>query len=183
MSQIHVAIIRQVKPGMEQAFEDALREFARQSLGAPGTTGVHMIGPVSGTHSGQYGILRSFESEAACQAFYDSEIFRRWDEHAAQFVIGGWTRRRLNGLEAFFRGDRSGPPPTWKMASVTWLGVFPSVLLWSSVLPKLLSGLPSLVITAIVNAFVVATLAWIALPLLTRVFSGCLSPKPNHPGD
>ena len=29
MSQVHIAIIRQVKPGMERAFEDALREFAR----------------------------------------------------------------------------------------------------------------------------------------------------------
>ena len=71
--------------------------------------------------------------------------------------IGGWTRRRLHGLEAFFQGVPGGPPPKWKMAVVTWLGVFPAVLLWSSVIRKLLSGLPSLVTTAIVSAFVVAT--------------------------
>ena len=39
MSQVHIAIIRQVKPGMERAFEDALREFARESLGAPAQPG------------------------------------------------------------------------------------------------------------------------------------------------
>ena len=183
MDQIHIAITRQVKPGMERAFEDALREFARESLSAPGTTGVHMIGPVSGTNRGEYGILRSFESETACQAFYDSEMFRRWDDKASQFVIGGWTRRRLHGLEEFFRDVRGGPPPKWKMAVVTWLGVFPAVLLWSWVLPKLLSGLPSLVITGIVNAFVVATLAWIAMPLLTRLFSTWLSSPRRNVGD
>jgi len=183
MSQVHLAITRQVKPGMERAFEEALREFARESLRAPGTTGVHLIGPVPGSFSGEYGILRSFESDAACQAFYDSEMFRRWDDNASQFVVGGWTRRRLHGLEAFFQGVHGGPPPKWKMAVVTWLGVFPAVLLWSSVVPKLLSGVPSLITTAIVNAFVVATLAWIAMPLLTRVFSTWLSSSRINIGD
>jgi uncharacterized protein len=183
MDQVHIAITRQVKPGMERAFEDALREFARESLGAPGTTGVHLVGPIPGSISGEYGILRSFESEAACRAFYDSEMFRRWDDNASQFVIGGWTRRRLHGLEGFFQGVPGEPPPKWKMATVTWLGVFPAVLLWSSVLPKLLSGLPSLVTLAIVNAFVVATLAWIAMPLLTRVFSKWLSSSRRNVGD
>jgi len=183
MSQVHIAIIRQVKPGMERAFEDALREFARESLGVPGTTGVHLIGPVPGSRSGEYGILRSFESDAACQAFYDSEMFRQWDEYANQFVVGGWTRRRLSGLEAFFLGVPGGPPHKWKMAVVTWLGVFPAVVLWSWAVRKSLSGLPSLVTTAIVSALVVATLAWIAMPLLTRVFATWLSPSRKHVGD
>lgn len=183
MSQVHLAITRQVKPGMERAFEEALREFARESLRAPGTTGVHLIGPVPGSVSGEYGILRSFESDAACQAFYDSEMFRQWDDEASQFVIGGWTRRRLQGLEAFFQGVEGGPPPKWKMAVVTWLGVFPAVLLWSWVVPKVLSGGPSLITTAIVNAFVVATLAWVAMPLLTRVFSTWLSSSRRDIGD
>ena len=183
MSQVHIAIIRQVKPGMERAFEDALREFARESLGAPGTTGVHLIGPVPGSHSGEYGILRSFESEAACQAFYDSEMFRRGTSTRLSSSIGGWTRRRLHGLEAFFQGVPGGPPPKWKMAVVTWLGVFPAVVLWSWVIRKSLSGLPSLVTTAIVSALVVATLAWIAMPLLTRVFATWLSPSRKNVGD
>lgn len=183
MSQVHIAIIRQVKPGMERGFEDALREFARESLRAPGTTGVHLIGPIRDSKSGEYGILRSFESEAACQAFYDSEMFRHWDEYATQFVIGGWTHRRLHGLDIFFQGVSGGPPPKWKMAVVTWLGVFPAVLLWSSVLRKLLSGVPSLFATGIVSALVVATLAWIAMPLLTRGFSTWLSSSYRNVGD
>lgn len=177
MSQVHIAIIRRVKPGMERAFERALREFARESLSEPGTTGVHLVGPVS--DSGEYGILRSFENEAACRAFYESELFRRWEERAAEFVIGGWTRRRLHGLEAFFRQGGHAPPPRWKMAIVTWLGVFPTVLLWSSLLKTVLGGLPSLGVAAIVNALVVVTLTWGVMPLLTRLLANWLRPEPR----
>ena len=177
MDQVHIAIIRRVKPGMEQEFEDALREFARQSLSEPGTTGVHLIGPVPDSNNGEYGILRSFASEEACRAFYESDMFRRWEQHAAQFVIGGWTRRRLHGLEAFFRHGSHVPPPRWKMAIVTWLGVFPTVLFWSSLLTKVLGGLPSLVAAAIINACVVVTLTWGVMPLLTRLLANWLQQR------
>jgi antibiotic biosynthesis monooxygenase (ABM) superfamily enzyme len=177
MDQVHLAITRRVKPGMERAFEDALREFARQSLAVPGTTGVHLIGPVPGTNDGEYGILRSFQSDAACQAFYDSELFRQWDEKAAQFVIGGWTRRRLHGLEAFFRQGGHALPPRWKMALVTWLGVFPTVVVWSLVLSRVLGNLPWLLLMAIINAAVVATLTWGVMPLLTELLADWLRPQ------
>jgi antibiotic biosynthesis monooxygenase (ABM) superfamily enzyme len=94
-------------------------------------------------------------------------------------VVGEPQRRRLHGLEAFFRDTKHGPPPRWKMAIVTWMGVFPSVLLWSSLLPNLLSGLPHLLVVAIVNVFVVATLAWGVMPLLTRFFAGWLQKNNN----
>jgi antibiotic biosynthesis monooxygenase (ABM) superfamily enzyme len=38
METVHVAVTRQVKPGWESAFEEALREFARESLHVSGTT-------------------------------------------------------------------------------------------------------------------------------------------------
>lgn len=174
MDVVHFAVTRQVRPGCEQAFEEALREFARESLRVPGTTGVHLIAPVPGTDGCEYGILRSFESEEASRAFYDSELFSNWQKQVSEMVVGEPVRRRLHGLEAFFRDTGDAPPPRWKMAVVTWMGVFPSVLLWSSLLPKVLGSLPHLAVIAIVNVFVVVTLAWGVMPLLTRIFSGWL---------
>lgn len=179
MEVVHVAVTRQVKPGCEQAFEDALREFARESLREPGTTGIHLIAPVPGTDGCEYGILRSFESEAASRRFYESDRFKNWQEQVTPLVVGSPQRRRLHGLEAFFRDKKHTPPPRWKMAIVTWMGVFPSVLLWSSLLPQALSGLPQLLVVAIVNVFVVATLAWGVMPLLTRLFAGWLQGNNN----
>jgi antibiotic biosynthesis monooxygenase (ABM) superfamily enzyme len=174
MNVVHFAVTRQVRPGCEQAFEEALREFARESLGVSGTSGVHLIAPVPGTEGCEYGILRSFESEEASRRFYESELFSNWQERVTELVVGEPVRRRLHGLEAFFRDTKHAPPPRWKMAVVTWMGVFPSVLLWSSLLPKILNGLPSLVVVAIVNVFVVVTLAWGVMPLFTRIFAGWL---------
>ena len=174
MDVVHFAVTRQVRPGHEHAFEEALRDFARESLRVPGTTGVHLIAPVPGTEGCEYGILRSFESDEASRRFYESELFSNWQEQVSEMVVGEPVRRRLHGLEAFFRDTRYAPPPRWKMALVTWMGVFPTVLLWSSLLPKVLSGLPSLAVVAIVNVFVVVTLAWGVMPLLSRIFSGWL---------
>ena len=179
METVHVAVTRQVKPGCEQAFEEALREFARESLREPGTTGVHLIAPVPGTNGCEYGVLRSFESDAACRTFYASDVFKNWQEQSAAMVVGDPIRRKLHGLEAFFRDTQDGPPPRWKMAVVTWLGVFPSVLLWSTLLPKYLGTLPNLAVMAIVNVFVVITLAWVVMPLLTKLFAKWLHGRQN----
>jgi len=168
MGQVHIAITRQVKPGNEAVFEKALRAFARDSLNEPGMTGVHLISPVPGSEGAEYGILRSFDNEAASRAFYESHLFQNWQQQVAPYVIGPPVYRRLHGLEAFFRNSRLPMPPRWKMAVVTWLGVFPTAVLWSTVLPKALDGLHTLVIMAIVNIFVVVTLAWGVMPMLTR---------------
>jgi antibiotic biosynthesis monooxygenase (ABM) superfamily enzyme len=158
---------------MEQQFERALREFVRESLHLPGTTGVHLVCPIPGVDGHEFGILRSFESETARKAFYASEMFAKWEETAAPMVIGAPTERQLHGLEAFFRGSGKAPP-RWKMAIVTWIGVFPAVLFWSTLLPAPLSGFHPLLVSAIVDVFVVVTLAWGLMPLLTKVFSNWL---------
>ena len=171
VARVHLAITRQVKRGCEREFEAALREFARESLREPGTMGVQLIEPVPGTDGCEYGILRSFESEAASREFYESDLFKNWQQRSAAMVVGEATRRRLHGLEAFFRDTRRPPPPRWKMAVVTWIGVYPTVLLWSSLLPKLLPDVPHLAMMALVITCSVITLTWGLMPLLTRLLA------------
>lgn len=177
MGTVHIAVTLQVRPGSEQEFEAKLCEFARESLHEPGVTGVHLIEPVPGTAGREYGVLRSFASTEASEAFYKSERFRRWEEDVASLVVGPAIRRPLTGLEAFFR-DTHFVPPRWKMAVVTWLGVFPSVALWSSVLQPVLKSWPHLLMVAVMNVCVVVTLAWGVMPLLTRWFRPWLHARP-----
>jgi antibiotic biosynthesis monooxygenase (ABM) superfamily enzyme len=169
MVPTHIAVTRRVKPGMELAFEKALRKFILESLHEPGTTGVHLISPVDG-ESREYGILRSFNDEAAREDFYRSPLYAHWQEAVAPMVIGAPTRRELHGLEAFFR-EAGRAPPRWKMAIVTWLGVFPAVLFWASVLAPYLGALHPVLVGAIVDVFVVVTLTWCFMPFLTKIFS------------
>jgi len=175
MSHVHVAITHQAKPGKEAEYEAALRAFARESLHEPGTAGVLLLAPVPGTHGCEYGILRSFEDQASCDAFYQSARFRDFHELTKPLVVEEATRRKLHGLEAFFRDPRLSPP-RWKMAVVTWLGVFPSVLFWGNVLPPVLTSLHTLLATAVTTMFVTVTLAWLVMPILTWWFAAWLHP-------
>lgn len=179
MSRVHVAITHQAKPGKEAEYEAALRAFARDSLHEPGTAGVLLLAPVPGSHGCEYGILRSFEDQASCDAFYQSERFLSFHNLTKPLVVEEATRRKLHGLEAFFR-DPKLSPPRWKMAVITWLGVFPSVLFWGKVLPPALTSLPSLIVTAVTTMFVTVTLAWLVMPLLTSFFAAWLHPPISH---
>ena len=77
---IHVAITRTVKPGCEEAFELAIRNFFADSLKETPTLGAQLLRPLPGSENRTYGILRSFASEEDREGFYASESFNRWQE-------------------------------------------------------------------------------------------------------
>lgn len=180
MGQFHIAITHQAKPGKEKEYEAELREFAKQSLDEPGAAGVLLLAPAPGTLGKEYGILRTFDDRESCEAFYHSERYREFHRRTRPLVADDAKRRPLSGLEVFFHDPRTSPPK-WKMFCVTWLGVFPSALLFSMTIPPLIGFLPDLLIRAIVNVFVVASLAWIIMPFLTKVFRPWLSPRQQQP--
>src|SRR5688500_913822 len=120
---IHIAITRRVRPGCEVEFQQALREFFQSSFGQNGVLGASMLTPPPGSDSREFGILRTFVSEAERDAFYASPIFMAWDERARTLTEGEPVYRELHGLEAWFRSPQR-PPPRWKMAIATFIGVF-----------------------------------------------------------
>lgn len=172
MTPVHMAITHNVKQGNEQSFVDKLQTFASQSMAEPGMTGIHILRPPSDSSSRQFGILRSFNTQHDADRFYESEMFADWQLQIATLIDGPPRRRKLSGLEAFFRLEQM--PPRWKMAIVTFIGVLPTVLLWSTLLPPLLASLHWLAVAAIVNAAVVATLTWLAMPFLTQLLHNWL---------
>ncbi len=139
---IHCAITRIVREGKEDEFERAIRRFVARSMDHYGTTGAHVLGPTIASRPREYGILRSFKSKEDMEAFYASEMFQEWEDEVAHYVEGEPVYRQLHGLEAFFHDEHHAAPPRWKMATVTWIGVFPVVLLWSRLLVPRLQSLP-----------------------------------------
>ena len=126
---VHVAITRKVKPGCEEAFEQAILKFFADAQGQTDTLGAQLLKPLPGADQRTYGILRSFASEAVRDAFYSSDAFAQWQAQVAPLVEDEYARRDLHGLEAFFHQSAAASvPPRWKMAVITWLGVWPTVL-------------------------------------------------------
>lgn len=165
---IHVAITRRVKPGCEAEFQAALREFFQSSYAHGGVLGTTMIVPSPGSESREFGILRTFASEKERDDFYASPIFKAWEKKCQTLTeSNSWTYRPLHGLEAWFRSPHL-PPPRWKMAVVTFLGVFPVATALSLTLGPAIRSWHFLLGNAVFNLCVVALLTWIVMPLVTR---------------
>lgn len=172
---IHIAITRRVRPGCEVEFQAALREFFQTSFAHDGVLGASMLTPPPGSDSREFGILRTFASETKRDAFYESPMFKAWEDRARTLTEGEPECRQLHGLEAWFRSPHS-PPPRWKMALVTLLGVYPVSLLIGVTLSSTLKKLPLPLNLLVVSAIIVTMLTWVVMPLITRLLHGWLNP-------
>jgi antibiotic biosynthesis monooxygenase (ABM) superfamily enzyme len=172
---IHVAILRKVRPGQEAEFERIVGEFFREAATVPGVEGAYLMRPAGDKVPREYGVLRSFASEAEMEAFYASPLYQRLNDALRPVVEGEPQRRPLHGLEAFFRGNN--PPPRWKMFLLTWLGVTPLVYGFGMLVQAAVGSWPRFVVVALTTLPVVATLAWVVMPALTSVFRRWLRPE------
>jgi antibiotic biosynthesis monooxygenase (ABM) superfamily enzyme len=175
---IHVAITRRVKPGHEAEFQQALREFFQSSFSHEGVLGASLLLPLPGSDSREIGILRTFASEAERDAFYASPMFQAWEQRARTLTEGEPVYRQLHGLEAWFRSPYH-PPPRWKMAVVTLLGVYPVSLLIGLLLSPQLRKLPLPLNLFIVSALIVTCLTWLIMPMLTKLLKRWLQVHEN----
>ena len=174
---IHVAITRRIKPGCESEFQQALREFFKTSLSHAGVQGASMLVPPPGSNSPEIGILRTFANETERDAFYRSPEFKAWEERIKPLTEGEPVRRELNGLEAWFRHPPSANPPLWKMAVATYLGVVPVIMFLALTLGRWIRDWNFVLNNLVFNAFVVALLTWVVMPLITRALRGWLNPQ------
>lgn len=171
----HIAITRRVRPGREAEFQEALHQFFKKSFDHSAVLGASMIVPPPGSGAREFGILRTFRDEAERDAFYASALYHAWEERARPLTEGEPEHRVLHGLEAWFRSP--GAPPRWKMAVVTFAGVYPL----TSLLPRFFGGLLGswhpLVVNLVVTGLIVALLSWALMPALTRLFQPWLVSK------
>jgi antibiotic biosynthesis monooxygenase (ABM) superfamily enzyme len=179
---IHVAITRRVRPGHEAEFQQALREFFQASFAHGGVLGATMIVPPPGSDSREFGILRTFADEQERDDFYASSIFKAWEKKCEPLTeTNSWTHRPLHGLEAWFRSPHT-PPPRWKMAAATFLGVFPTAGTLSLTLGAAIRPWPFVLSSVVFNAAMVAMLTWVVMPLVTRALHRWLhSENDNQP--
>src|SRR5580765_4712645 len=170
---VHVAITRRVRPGYEAEFQGALREFFQTSFAHGGVLGATMIVPPPGSDSREFGILRTFADEKERDDFYASPIFKAWEAKCQPLTeADSWSARPLHGLEAWFRSPN--PPPRWKMAVATFLGVFPVATILNLSLGPAIRRWHFLLGNAVFNACVVVLLTWLVMPLVTRTLHGWL---------
>ena len=173
---IHIAITRRVRAGCEAEFQQALREFFQTSFAHGGVLGASMLTPLPGSDSREYGILRTFTSDTEREAFYASPLFKAWEERAKTLTEGEPEYRELHGLEAWFRSSHDAPP-RWKMAVATLVGVYPTSLLLSLTLGKIVHSWPLFARSLLIAGCMVALLTWVVMPNVTKLLRKWLHRK------
>lgn len=163
---ITVVITRHVKPEYVNAFEQAVRDWLPKALAFPGHLGVLMLKPP--TEAGEYGAVLKFSSEDDWHAFKEWPEYVSWLESLRPFLVDSPKVHELHGLEAWYQTPAGPlPPPRWKMALVTWMGVNLTVFTLTAIFRPLLSHWPLMLEFVTFNGVVVAGLTWFVMPLLS----------------
>ena len=176
---ITVVVRRRVKAGREAEFETAMREFIGFALSSPGHLDIHVLRPATAGPS-DYTVVDKFASAQARQTFKDSSTYQKWMERLKVLTEGDPAIEEMGGLAGWFtlpEHPYAKPPPKYKMAFVTFLGVYPLANILSRVFAYAIPGWPPLLLSVVVNAAVVGMLTWVVMPLLTRLFARWLFTK------
>jgi len=182
---VTVLVSRRVRRGQAAEFERLMAGMQSAAARFPGHMGGFLI-PPDQVEQGCYRTLFAFDTEAHLQAWTQSAERKDWLERIALVTHGDAAMRVLTGLETWFAlpaARTKAPPPRWKMALVTWLGIFPLVLLLSRTIGALLAPFlwPALVVM-VVTALVVTAMTWLVMPTLVRLFAGWLYPPALESG-
>ncbi|KGF73265.1 antibiotic biosynthesis monooxygenase [Neosynechococcus sphagnicola sy1] len=177
--QVTAIISHVVRPGREQGYEEWFHGIATAAQKFTGYLGVNAIRPRDHAHPEYVHIVR-FDHYNTLKKWLESETRREWIERLQPLIEKPETVQTLTGLETWFslsNKPMKSPPPRYKMALVTWLGVFITLAILTRLLAPLLSGLPVLLNQLITTGLVVAFLTYLIMPRLTQLFRQWLYPK------
>ncbi len=169
---ITVVIHRIVRKGHEADFEQWIRDVGKVVQDFPGLLGTNIITP-SDPASREYIIIFRFDSYDHLLFWERSAERRAWLAVAQPWIEGEVKVRKISGLEYWFSvPEKPGtpPPPRWKMVAITWLALFPVVLVLPPLLLTLIGTLPYPMPPFFVTGAMVLTMTYLVMPLMTRLF-------------
>ena len=169
--QVTAVISHYIRSGRESGYEEWLQGISQVARQFEGHNGVTILRPKPGCKEEYVIILRFDEYKNLCQWMRSSER-KEWIERAKPLIKKPENVQILTGLEALVSlpNTTAAPPPKYKTAFVTWIGVFVCASILGHFLGPLVAGLPFLLRQAIMTGITVALLAYVVMPRLTRLF-------------
>lgn len=183
-----VLVTRRECPGCEARLVATWTELTKAAAAFPGYLGGQLIHPIDEGNSDDpllYHMLVAFEH---LRAWLQSPVRKLGLQALAPYVEGREVVREISGLEHWFTptvgssANAAPPPPRWKVAVVTWLGIYPSVLLLFLTIGPRLETWPLPARTAVITVLVVVLMTWVVAPRLTCWLTAWLHPlSPTTP--
>jgi uncharacterized protein len=180
---VTVDVLRQVKPGCEEAFESVLKDLLLAAQSFDGHLGVNVFRPSDRTHP-EYRVIFKFDHLSNLKQWENSPIRNRLLERVNRLTLQNEPQGKvITGLETWFTlpsQDTMIPPPRYKMLVITALTIFPLINLMNSIFQPLLQGLPALLRSLVITVVTVWLMTYVAMPRMTKLFAGWLYPKPKR---
>jgi antibiotic biosynthesis monooxygenase (ABM) superfamily enzyme len=170
---VTIVVRRRARRGAEADFERAMREFVAFALTFPGNRGIDVLRPQPVT-SREYTVVGRFDDWNARDAFKDATDYRAWMARLRELSEDDPYVEERAGLGGWFTPPDSQcprPPARIKMAVVTLLGVYPLTSTFPALGAWLLPTWHPLPLSVVVTGAVVASLTWVVMPILTRLFA------------
>ena len=176
---VTVLVTRRARHGRAPEFERLMAGMRAAAATFPGHMGGFLIPPEQ-AEQGCYRVLFAFDTDAHLRAWTQSRERQRWHRRIADVTHGDAAMRVLSGLETWFALPAAStrlPPARWKMAIVTWMGIFPLVLLTShTVAPLLGAWIHPLGVVMVSTALITVAMTWVVMPNLVPLFASWLYP-------
>ena len=182
---VTVVVTRRARPGREAELDAWLHDVIGVTSRFAGYQGSTVLRPEPGSRGAHVLVFR-FASFDDLRGWQTSAARSEWLAKAADFTEEVEVRMQ-EGLEPFFDlpahrqlvgGSLAGsaPPPRWKMAVLTWVGLYPLVVGIGYASAPVLGELPFALAAAPQTMLSVALMAWLVMPRVTRSASRWLYP-------
>ncbi|MCL9806976.1 hypothetical protein NAT51_15675 [Flavobacterium amniphilum] len=172
ITPITTIVRHSIKLGAEKDFENWFDKIEKKINLFKGFKGVFIIPPKVNNLSNEYIIAFQFENMENLIEWIDSE------ERILELKkLNKISQKEMqldfhNSIGFWFTGVKveDKKPPKWKMALLTWIAVFPMVIILLEIFSKLFPSFPLALKVFFVTITLVTLLTWVLMPNLTKLF-------------
>lgn len=165
---VTVVVSRMVFPGHERDYDEWVRRLVAAAREAPGNNGVTMLMPESGK-SGLHHVVFRF-ADAKSMHIWETSYTRQKLSHEAD-AFSRLSRQEATGLETWFSipgCPELETPPQWKMAIVTFIGVYVLSVLIVKLNDFIFKNANFYLVNILTSAILVSILTWAVMPWFSR---------------
>jgi antibiotic biosynthesis monooxygenase (ABM) superfamily enzyme len=162
-SPVTVVVSRVIRPGKEREFEAWAREIDAATRGFAGHLGNVRLHESSGVDH----LVYRFNSREQLRIWEGSEERRQLLARAEE--ISEEQHHTAIGMDAWFAISGQSASPKWKTFLVTWIAVYPTLVLITYALNALVPGLWWPAKLAMGSVLLTACLTWLLMPRISRM--------------
>ena len=182
---VTMLLVRTVKPDRLIDFDEWVQGVKQVIRQFEGYLGTDIIRPRDHTHP-EYVIMARFDSYEHLRAWMTSKEREELLKKSQDLTIGEAHVQEAHGFEPWFtlpeRTVASTPPPKYKMALLTMLAIYPSLLALGTLLSYLLPTWPRALLILLNVILLVPLMTYYIMPWMTRLFRTWLYPETSLKG-